>query len=99
MRSATSANASLLGIGGHVGQIKPGFVADLIVVSASPFDDIHNIAGIECVVRGGATLPFEKLKQTSAGRCGTELTDPITRDLLRYLASTRTSLNVRAYNP
>ena len=41
LRSATAINAEILGIDDRVGQIAPGFDADLIAVSGNPLDDLN----------------------------------------------------------
>lgn len=88
LRSATSVNAALLGMEKLVGQIKPNFQADIIVVSSNPLEDIQNITNIECVVRRGLILPGQELKQLSTAQCNRTLDDPLTRDMLRYIVST-----------
>ena len=45
LRSATAINAEILGIDDRVGQIAPGFDADLIAVSGNPLDDLNRIHG------------------------------------------------------
>ena len=57
LRSVTSGNADVLGVGERVGRIRPGLLADLIVVSGNPVDDISNLREIELVLLGG--LPVE----------------------------------------
>lgn len=51
LRQATSLNAELLRLEGRIGCVKPGAVADLIVVDGDPLKDIA------CLGRGGANLP------------------------------------------
>ena len=40
LRSATSINAEIIGEGGRLGQVAPGFLADLIVVNGNPLADL-----------------------------------------------------------
>lgn len=87
LRSSTSINAALLGLEKSIGQIKPGFQADMIVVSSNPFENIQDISDIECVVRRGLILPHQELNQLSIAQCNQTLDDPLTRDMLRYLKS------------
>ena len=47
LKSATIINAGLLGIGESLGQIKPGFVADIIAVEEDP---VKNVATLENVI-------------------------------------------------
>lgn len=51
LQQATSINAELLQMGGEIGRVAAGYVADLIVVDGDPLDDIA------CLGRGGANLP------------------------------------------
>jgi imidazolonepropionase-like amidohydrolase len=48
--------ARLLGIGGHVGQVRPGYAADLIAVDASPLTDITALRSVSLVVQAGAVI-------------------------------------------
>lgn len=87
LRSATSVNAGIVGQKELIGQIQAGFDADLLIVAGDPLENIHHIARTECMVRKGTMLVAENLKERSADECRRALDDPITRDLLRYLAS------------
>jgi len=57
LRSATSVNAELLGMAGKLGCIRPGALADLLVVDGNPLEDLRLLqapgTGIRCIVRGG----------------------------------------------
>ena len=46
----------LLGIGGRVGQVRPGYAADLIAVGANPLADITALRDISLVVQGGRVI-------------------------------------------
>lgn len=52
--SATSAAAVALGRGADLGRVAPGFVADLLVLTRDPRDDIANLASLTHVVRAGS---------------------------------------------
>jgi imidazolonepropionase-like amidohydrolase len=52
--SATRHGARLMGRERELGQIKEGFLADLIVLDADPLQDIRNTRKIHAVIRGGA---------------------------------------------
>lgn len=51
--AATAGGASFLGLENEVGQIKPGFQADLLVLQANPLEDITNSRQIRYVVSNG----------------------------------------------
>ena len=52
--SATRNGALLMGRERELGQIKEGFLADLLILDADPLADIRNTRRIHAVVRGGA---------------------------------------------
>ena len=54
--SATSAAASALGLGGHLGQIVNGYDADLMGVRGDPTRDIAAIRNVVFVMRGGVSF-------------------------------------------
>jgi len=45
--------AKLLGWSGQIGQLKPGFYADIIAVPGSPLDDIRAVERVSFVMKGG----------------------------------------------
>jgi imidazolonepropionase-like amidohydrolase len=47
------ARAEALGIGAEVGQIAPGYSADLVAVRSDPLADIHALDAIEFVMKQG----------------------------------------------
>jgi imidazolonepropionase-like amidohydrolase len=54
---STSVNAAgLLGIGDHVGQVRPGYVADFVAVASDPLDDLATMRTISLVVQGGRVV-------------------------------------------
>ncbi|MCB2229822.1 amidohydrolase family protein [bacterium] len=53
LRSATIINAQMLGIDDVIGSVNENKRADMIVLRANPLDDIHNIAKIRFVIKGG----------------------------------------------
>lgn len=53
LRAATTTAADLLGLGDKVGQIKPGFEADLILVESNPLADIRALGDVLVVVSNG----------------------------------------------
>jgi imidazolonepropionase-like amidohydrolase len=56
LRTATVNGAALLGIGAHVGQVRPGYAADLVAVGANPLADITALRGISLVVQAGRVI-------------------------------------------
>jgi imidazolonepropionase-like amidohydrolase len=46
--------AKLLGWEGHIGQLKPGFYADIVAVPGNPLDDITAVERVSFVMKGGA---------------------------------------------
>lgn len=63
LRAATLHNALALRQEEHLGSIAPGKLADLVLLTANPLEDIRNTRKIELVVRGGKIArPAELLK-------------------------------------
>ncbi|GHC78173.1 metal-dependent hydrolase family protein [Streptomyces flavofungini] len=63
LRSATAVNADLLGRSGELGAVAPGALADLLLVSGNPLQDLSPLAdsgaGIDLVMRGGEVVRSE----------------------------------------
>jgi imidazolonepropionase-like amidohydrolase len=53
LRSATSVNADVFRIGTKVGRIKPGLLADILVVSGNPALNISDVRKVVWVMKGG----------------------------------------------
>ncbi len=53
LRSATSVNADVFGISTHVGRIKTGLLADIIVVEGNPAQNITAVRKIKLVMKEG----------------------------------------------
>jgi imidazolonepropionase-like amidohydrolase len=51
--AGTRNGAELIGIDAQVGTVQEGKLADLLVLTANPLDDIENIRAIESVVLSG----------------------------------------------
>jgi len=49
-------SAALLQWDGQIGQLKPGYFADIIAVSGNPLDDISALEHVEFVMKGGSVL-------------------------------------------
>ena len=60
LQSATTNAARMLGQEGHLGRVKEGFVADMLVLNANPLEDIEVLARPErhllAVIKGGKVL-------------------------------------------
>ena len=63
LRSATLHNATVLGQENQLGSIAPGKLADIVLLTANPLEDIRHTRSIEMVIRGGIIgRPAELLK-------------------------------------
>jgi len=64
LRTATTSAAELLRLQDRIGQLKPGFEADLIIVERNPLEDIRSLADVIGVISNGRValmrLPFGK---------------------------------------
>ena len=56
LRAATAVAAEVIGLGDRVGQIKPGFTADLIAVGGDPTRVIHDVRDVRLVLKGGQVI-------------------------------------------
>lgn len=64
LRAATLNNATALRQEAHLGSIAPGKLADIVLLSANPLEDIRNTRKIELVIRGGiACKPADVMKR------------------------------------
>lgn len=54
--SATSTAAMILGQGEALGQLKPGFTADIVAVSGNPLEDIHLLEKVAFVMKDGVVV-------------------------------------------
>ncbi|HEY4139394.1 MAG TPA: amidohydrolase family protein [Casimicrobiaceae bacterium] len=54
--TATSATATALGLGDHLGVLAPGYDADIIAVRGNPAADIHALKNVTFVMRGGVVF-------------------------------------------
>ena len=54
IQAATKVGAEALGIGADVGQIAPGFSADIVAVTADPLADVRALETVEFVMKEGA---------------------------------------------
>ncbi len=53
LRAATIVNATLLGMGDELGQLKPGYIADIIAVEGNPLQDVGVLREMAFVMKEG----------------------------------------------
>lgn len=56
LRSATSINAAVFGVGNKLGRIRSGMLADLVAVNGDPAKNITNVRNIQMVMKGGVIV-------------------------------------------
>ncbi|SNS41643.1 Imidazolonepropionase [Sphingomonas laterariae] len=56
LRAATIEPARMLGVDKEVGDLKPGYLADIIALDADPAQDIRALRSISFVMKGGKTV-------------------------------------------
>ena len=61
LQAATLNNAKVLRMGERLGAVEPGKLADLVLLTANPLDDIRHTRTIERVIRGGKSVSPQEL--------------------------------------
>ena len=63
LQCATGNAAKLFGgdTGAHIGQIAPGFFADLVILNSNPLDDITHASDIDMVIKNGVVYPADSI--------------------------------------
>ena len=59
LKSATMTNASLLGIGNELGQLKKGFIADIVAVEEDPKKNVATLEKVVFVMKEGVVYKNE----------------------------------------
>jgi len=85
LRAATTVNAQVLGMGERVGQLRAGWVADIIAVQGNPLACIDQISQIEQVMHAGQLFTPAALLPVVQRTFAQTPDDAITKDLLRYV--------------
>lgn len=62
LRSATSVNAEIFGLK-NLGQIKNGYLADIVVVDGNPVDDIKAVKDVRLVMKDGVIYRIDAILQ------------------------------------
>jgi imidazolonepropionase-like amidohydrolase len=63
LQCATANAAKLFGgeTGAHVGQVAPGYLADLVILNSNPADDIAHASDINSVIKNGVVYPADSI--------------------------------------
>jgi predicted amidohydrolase YtcJ len=61
LRAATARAAQAAGVGEDLGQIKPGMIADLVVINGDPLADIKDADNVTLTIKGGRRYTIEAL--------------------------------------
>jgi imidazolonepropionase-like amidohydrolase len=63
LQCATANAAKLFGgdTGAHIGQIAPGFFADLVILKSNPVDDIAHASDVDTVIKNGIAYPANSI--------------------------------------
>jgi cytosine/adenosine deaminase-related metal-dependent hydrolase len=63
LRAATLMGAEAIGLGGDLGSLEPGKLADLIILDANPLDDIRNTNTVRQVMMNGRLYDGDTLDE------------------------------------
>lgn len=61
LRAATVTAAEALGLGGELGIIAPGALADLVLIEGNPLEDIRNLRRVRAVLANGRLATLDQL--------------------------------------
>jgi imidazolonepropionase-like amidohydrolase len=59
LTSAMSVAAGVLGQGDQLGQLAPGYLADVIAVEGDPLKDIARMGAVSLVIKDGEVVRYE----------------------------------------
>jgi imidazolonepropionase-like amidohydrolase len=63
--AATRHGAAVCGVGGELGTVEVGKLADLIVVDANPLEDITNVRQLQLVLKEGSVVSDKRSSSSS----------------------------------
>ena len=64
--AATRNGARVIGVEDQLGTVEAGKLADLLILTANPLDDIENIRNIETIIYKGKAYPREQFAYQAA---------------------------------
>ena len=70
LKAATINGAKALGVEDKIGSVEPGKLADLLVVSGNPVEDIKATRNVRFVIKDGVVHEPETLLRTAEGKIG-----------------------------
>ena len=70
LKAATINSARALGVGDKLGSIEAGKLADLVVVSGNPVEDIKATRNVRFIIKGGVKYDPTALLQSAEGKIG-----------------------------
>ena len=56
LKTATSAAADAIGVGDQLGRLKPGYLADILILSEDPLADMTALDSVETVIKNGEVV-------------------------------------------
>jgi imidazolonepropionase-like amidohydrolase/Tol biopolymer transport system component len=68
LRSATLNGAEAIGLAQDLGSIEPGKLADLVILSKDPLEDIHNTTSVKYVMKNGVLYEGDTLNEVWPAR-------------------------------
>ena len=53
LKTATSASADAIGVGNQLGRLKPGYLADVLILAEDPLASMDALESIKTVIKNG----------------------------------------------